>query len=164
MIHETADVELIRRARVPLGILKILLAVLGVSALLPGIELMREPSGRGIRFPEGTLDGSPFADYFIPGLLLSLFMGVLPLVAVWALWKKRDLHLPQRFNPFPRQHWAWTLAFISGLALTTWIIVQVFMVPYFFLQPILGIWGIAIIGLCFEPRVKAAMHIKTHKP
>lgn len=71
-----------------LWFLKTLLLLLGLSALFSGMQLVLDPSGKSIRFPEGYLEGAPFRDYFIPGLLLSVFIGLLPLTAWYALWKK----------------------------------------------------------------------------
>lgn len=144
-------------AATPIGLwcLRAMLLMLGISALGPGILMMSEPSGKNLRFPEGSLAGSPFADYFIPGLLLTVFMGLLPLAAWLALRGKPDCVFCQRLNPFPSRHWAWTLALTSGLALMIWIAVQVLMVPYFFLQPLLFGWGAGIVSLCFAPGVRA---------
>ncbi|MDO8366789.1 MAG: hypothetical protein Q7T20_08345 [Saprospiraceae bacterium] len=139
---------------IALWLLKALLLVLGVSALVPGIELILDPTGRLVQFPVGALEGSPFSDYLIPGFLLTIFIGLLPLAAWFALWKKPDSAFLNRINPFPRRHWAWTLALMSGLGLMTWIFVQMTMVPYFFLQPLMLSWGAAIVLLCLVPDVR----------
>lgn len=140
---------------IALWLLKTLLLILSISALVPGIELIIDPSGKIIQFPEGALDGSPFTDYLIPGFLLTLFMGLLPLAAWFALWKKPRNAFLERINPFPGRHWAWTLALMSGIVLMVWILVQMTMVPYFFLQPTLLGWSAAIILLCLLPGVRA---------
>lgn len=56
-------------------------------------------------------------------------------------------------------HWSWTAALISGIGLVIWIVVQMTMVPYFFLQPLLLGWGLGIIGLCLMPGVRAVTRI-----
>ena len=140
---------------IALWFLKALLLGLGVSALVPGIELIVDPSGKLVQFPEGALQGSPFPDYLIPGFLLTIFIGLLPLAAWFSLWKKPKSAFLSRINPFPKRHWAWTLALVSGLGLTVWILVQMTMVPYFFLQPLMLSWGGAIVLLCLVPSVRA---------
>ena len=137
--------------------------MLGIAALVPGINLILDPSGNGIQFPEGSLVNTPFTDYFIPGILLTVFIGLLPLTAMFALWKKPNIAFLQRINPFQARHWAWTLALMSGLGLMIWIIVQMMMVPYFFLQPTLLAWALAIILLCFAPGVRAYYEIPTNR-
>lgn len=138
-----------------LWLLKAMLLLLGVSAVAPGINMLLDPTGKGIGFPEGSLSGSPFSNYFIPGILLTVFNGLLPLVAWFSLWRKPNVGWLQRINPFPKRHWAWALALISGTGLMIWIAVQVLMVPYFFLQPVLFSWGAIIVLLCFSPGVRA---------
>ncbi len=139
---------------ISLWILKTMLFLLGIAALVPGINLILDPSGKGIQFPEGSLAGTPFPDYLIPGLLLTVFIGSLPLMAWFSLWKKPHNAFLERINPFPKRHWAWTLALMSGLGLMVWILVQMTMVPYFFLQPTLLGWAAAIVLLCFAPGVR----------
>jgi uncharacterized membrane-anchored protein len=138
-----------------LWVLKTLLLLLGICALISGSMLMLDPSGKSIQFPAGYLDGSPFSSYFIPGLLLSVFIGLLSLSAWVSLWKTPKIALFERLNPFQGRHWAWTLALMSGISLVIWILVQMLMVPYFFLQPTLLLWGLMIVMLCFAPGVRA---------
>lgn len=78
---------------VSLWILKAMLLILGISALFPGFNLILDSSGKGVGFPAGALDGSPFSDYLIPGILLTLFNGLLPLVAWYALWRRPNYAL-----------------------------------------------------------------------
>jgi hypothetical protein len=126
----------------------------GMMALAPGLMLVSDPSGRLVGFPEGSLREAPFSDYLIPGILLTVFMGILPLLSGYALWKQPVIPLLQRINPFPRRHWAWTAALVCGSALVIWILVQMTMIPLFFLQPVLLGLGIVILLLCFLPPVK----------
>jgi hypothetical protein len=140
---------------VALWLLKMLLFALGVSAFLSGMSLIRDPSGKGIGFPDGAFAGSPFSDYLIPGILLTVFNGLLPLAAWWALWKRPSIGFLERMNPFPRQHWAWSLALVSGIGLMIWILVQMSLVPFSFLQPLLLSWGAALVLLCCSPNVRA---------
>lgn len=137
-----------------LWLLKALLLLLGISALIPGIEMILDPSGQLVGFPEGSLANSPFPNYLIPGFLLTAFIGLLSIAAWLALWKKPQSAFLERINPFPQLHWAWALALTSGLSLIIWIVVQMMMVPYFFLQPTLLTWGILIVALCFLPKVR----------
>jgi hypothetical protein len=140
---------------VALWLLKTLLLLLAPAAIIPGMELMLDPSGKSIQFPEGYLASSPFSDYFIPGLLLTFFVGFLSLVAWFALWKRPESDFLTRLNPVWKQYWGWTATLCCGLGLVIWIMVQMAMVPYFFLQLVMLIWGSLIIMLCFAPGVRA---------
>ena len=138
-----------------LWVLKFLLLFLSLNALVAGALLIADPSGQSIRFPEGALAHSPFSNYRRPGILLFLFNGVLPLYALYALWRRPVCLLCRWLNPFPALHWAWTLALTCGIVLIVWILVQMTMVPYFFLQPVLLGYGILIVLLCMMPEVRA---------
>ncbi len=140
---------------IALWVLKAMLLILGISALLSGMALVLDPSGKTIQFPDGYLNGSPFSDYLIPGIILTLCMGVLPLVSWYALWKKPQSAFLQRITPISGKHWAWAAAMKSGIVLVIWIVVQMWMVPYFFLQPVLLSWAFIILMLCFTPAVRA---------
>ena len=139
----------------PLWALKFLLLLLGVMALVSGSLLIISPDGKLIQFPAHWLDQTPFRDYLVPGLLLTVFMGILPLVAWWALWKKPQWSIFTKINPIPSLHFAWALAFSSACALMIWILVQVTMIPYFFLQPVLFCWGLLIAVLALLPGVRS---------
>ena len=154
-MNQSTDNHPIPHHPASLWILKAMLLLLGISALVPGIELILDPSGKYVGFPEGALAGSPFPNYMIPGFLLTVFIGLLSLVTWFALWKKPASAFLERVNPFLKRHWAWTLALMSGFSLMVWILVQMMMVPYFFLQPTLLGWAAAIILLCFAPGVRA---------
>lgn len=60
-----------------------LLAVLvlqAVSAVGGGVALVAGPRGEVTGLPLSYLEGSPFDDYLVPGLILLLVLGVLPAV------------------------------------------------------------------------------------
>lgn len=111
-------------------VLLVLLVAQGVSGLGGGLSLALAPDGSIMRMPTSLLDGSPFPDFLIPGLILLLVLGALPLVAAVGLWLGR--------------RWAWYAAFVVGCGLMIWILVELTIIPYDILQPIFGGVGVAI--------------------
>ena len=93
-----------------------------------------------MRMPLSYLDGSPFADYLIPGLILLLVLGVAPLVAMVALWLRKT--------------WAWYLAFAIGCGLVIFELVEVQFIPYDVLQPVFGTVGALIALVSLLPSVR----------
>jgi hypothetical protein len=111
-------------------ILLLLLLVQGLGGLAGGLSLTIKPDGSIMQMDTSLLGGSPFHDYLIPGLILMLVLGVLPLVALAGLWLRRD--------------WAWYAAFVVGCGLMIWILVEIIIIPYNLLQPIFWIVGVLI--------------------
>ena len=98
------------------------LLILGVGALAGGIALASKPDGSVMQFDLSLLAGSPFADYFVPGLILGGLFGVGSLAA--AVLGLRH----QSIAPF--------LAFAIGCAQMIWIVVELAIIHEFsFLHP-----------------------------
>ncbi len=109
----------------------LLLILLGVGALAGGAALVSQPDGSVMKFPLSLLDGSPFADYFVPGLILGGLFGLGSFaVAVIGL---RDWHVA----PF--------LAFAIGAGQMVWIVVELAVIKELsFLHPAMFGVGLGI--------------------
>jgi hypothetical protein len=135
-------------------VLIIIMIFLGIGAIISGPMLFLSPDGDLMGMSTDLLEGSPFSNYLIPGLILFIFVGVLPLLVGIGLintkWKGLFF-----LNPFPHRHWAWTGSVAAGLALLIWIITETVMLGYIsFLQPVMGIWGALILALTALPAVR----------
>jgi hypothetical protein len=111
--------------------------VQGLSGIGGGVALLADPTGGLIGMPISMLAGSPFDDFLLPGLILLLVLGIVPLCVSWGLWRRRP--------------WAWHGSVFVGASLVVWIAVQVAMVGYRGdppLQAIYGGLGVAILALC----------------
>jgi len=104
------------------------------GALYGGWSLMTLPDGSGLQMSVGLLQKSPFHNFFIPGLILFVFNGLLSIVVLLMLWFK------------PEQSFRFMYA--QGFILTAWIIVQVLLIQtFFYLQ--LVFFGVGIAMLIF---------------
>jgi hypothetical protein len=95
------------------GISKLVIGLeifVGIGALFGGGMLMLGPDGRLLGMPLSLLAGSPFRDFFVPGLVLFSAVGIFPLVAAVAAWRRLAV--------------APLLAAAVGLALMGWIAVE----------------------------------------
>ena len=118
-----------------------LLLFQGAGALLGGFGLVADPSGAAIGLPVEQLQGSPFRDYLVPGLVLVTVLGVGPLLAAYGVLTQR--------------RWAWLASFFVGVALVIWIGVEILVVGFHLdppLQPLFGFVGFAIALLAFLTR------------
>ena len=88
----------------------VLLILLGVGALGGGAALVYKPDGSFMQMPLTMLDGSPFPDFFVPGLILGGLFG-LGSLAVAACGLRR-------------WHVAPFLAFAIGCGQMIWIVVE----------------------------------------
>jgi len=91
-----------------LGVLQIFI---GIGAVGGGAAFLVDPSGAGIGIDVSLLEGSPFRDYFIPGLVLLAVNGLGSLAGAWLTLRK------QRFAGFAGMG--------LGLFLMAWIVIQV---------------------------------------
>jgi hypothetical protein len=109
----------------------VLLAVLCLMAGAGGAALVSKPDGSVMQMPVRLLAGSPFPDFFVPGLILGGFFGVGSLVV--ALLCVRRV----RIAPF--------LAFAIGCGQMIWIVVEFSIIKEFsILHPICFGIGLAI--------------------
>lgn len=89
---------------------------LGIGALGGGATLMLGRHGEILHMPLSILAGSPFADFFIPGLILFSVLGIGPLVVAV---------LTLRAHP-----WAPLLTIAVGGALLIWLFVEISIIGY----------------------------------
>jgi hypothetical protein len=117
--------------------LLILTAIQAIGAIGGGIGLVRDPI-KNIGMPISMLEGSPFKDYLIPGLILLIVVGLFALFVLAGLLR--------RWTP------AWWLSLASGGGLIVWIIVEAALLGYLpgagiGLQVAFGLIGVAIVVL-----------------
>ena len=109
---------------------------IGVGAIAGGIGLVADPQGHNVGMSLEALRGSPFSDYFIPGLVLLTVNGIGHLVGAWLSVKK---------NRF-----AGKAGVGLGVFLMCWIIAQVYWIGYLhWLQPLYFGLGVFEAGLGF---------------
>lgn len=120
-----------KRGKLILGIIQLFVAI---GALPVGFLLFTNPDGNGLGMSTDLLNGSPFNDFFIPGVFLFTVNGVFNLIS--------------SLLAFCRFRYTYLLGLALGFALVIWIIVQVYSVGLIhFLQPTYFIIGIIEIIL-----------------
>jgi uncharacterized membrane protein (UPF0136 family) len=116
------------------------LAQLSVRAVAGGVALVVAPSGALVGLSTGTLDGTPFADFLVPGAVLAVVFGLTPAVACYALHRGR--------------WWGWLAAIGLAVALVVWVLVEVavgFARPTVYLN--VGT-AVAVLVLAVHPAVR----------
>ncbi len=97
--------------------------VVALGAIPVGIQMISQPEGTPAGLPQGWIDATPFGSYLLPGIVLLAMNGVGQLVAA-SLIVVRHASAP------------W-LTGALGIGLMVWITVQVVVMPFSPLQPIL---------------------------
>lgn len=115
-------------------ILSLFQVLIGGTALFGGFSLMMTPDGSSLNLSLDILRDTPFTDYYVPGLLLFILIGLFHIAG--ALVTGIQLRL------------AGSLAVFLGITLLFWIIIQVAMIGYAsLLQPLYFILGLAEMDL-----------------
>ncbi len=88
---------------------------LALGGLFGGLSLISDPTGRSMQLPtERFLEGTPFTNYLVPGLILFTVSGVVPLVV--------------SLGALMRLPWARFGHVAVGALLTGWMGVQIWLV------------------------------------
>lgn len=128
---------------------------LGLGAVVGGFMLIIDPSGKLLNMPVSLLESSPFSDFFIPGMILLLILGVLPIVICIALLRRIHWTLAEKFNLYSERYWAWTFSLYTGHVLLIWIIVQVYIIQTISLIHLFYFsWGLGIQMVTLLPDIQ----------
>ena len=125
-------------------ILFLLISFIAITALLSGILMISNPDGSILNLPLSLLNGTPFKDFTMPGILLAVIVGGINLLAVFFNLKRQT----NRYN--------WALA--GGLVIFGWIIIQMILIGAFhWLHILYLIIGILIILISYQLKGKWAV-------
>lgn len=138
-----------------------LLFFLGTGAIISGAMLFAAPDGSFLGMTTDLLEGTPFRDYLIPGIILFLFIGVFQLLTAYGLVTHSKWRWPDALNPIKPQCWAWTASWAAGVITITWIAVETALLGYVsFLQPLIFVWALVLITLSFLPGVRRHYRVR----
>ncbi len=138
-------------------------AFLGISALIPGASFIIAPDGHLIQMPLSNLANSPFPDFLIPGILLSVFIGIYPLAVAYSLWRRPAWRWPNLLNPFKQFHWSWAASLAAGMILIIWITYEVQVMEVGFLHIFYFTLGFLILLLALLPGVREYYVLKPRR-
>jgi CDP-diglyceride synthetase len=107
----------------------------GLSGVAGGVGLIADPTAAALGMKLEWLQGTPFSNYLIPGIVLLVFNGLGNIIAAF-------------LSIFKNRHRAY-IALFFGFVMMIWIISQVALIGYkSFLQPLYFSTGLlqAILG------------------
>ncbi|GIP49689.1 hypothetical protein D3C76_215660 [compost metagenome] len=128
--------------------------LLGIGAVFGGGALMLDPSGALLGMPTELMQIPLFPNYLIPGVILLMAFGVLPLTVTTALVWKWNWGLGEKLNPFKDRHWSWAFSLYIGFGLIVWLSVQIYILgSSSVVHLVYTAWGLAIQALTILPSV-----------
>jgi len=145
---------------VAIMILIALEAILAFLGFFSGFSFLTDPSGGSHGMDTSVLEDTPIGDYTLVGLFFVIAYGILPVFAIFGLWKLPRWHWTDAINKWTGQNWAWSATAATGVILIVWIAVEVALigspegVPRF-LQVVMAFDGIVLLALAMLPRVRA---------
>ena len=111
---------------------------IGIGGVVSGAMLIADARG-GIGMGLGVLEGSPFKDFVIPGMILLVAVGAFPLVVAGAA--------------IARAPWAALGHVAVSAVLLGWIVVELLLLGYLgFLQPAVVVYGVVMLSLALWNR------------
>jgi len=126
-------------------------ALLGFGAVVSGVMLMISPDGSLMQLPLYLIKSSPFMNFFIPGLILCLLLGVYPMGIAYGLWKLPAWRWPDVMNPFRKLHWSWAGSLAAGIIVIIWLSVELLWTPPGFLHILYYVWSVCILIFTLIP-------------
>lgn len=133
-------------------LLIVVLLLQSITALICGALMVLDPSGTSLQLPIVVLKGAPFSTFLIPGIFLFSCLGLLPLLAIYALLSKRGNDPFRAVNFYPEFRSGFMLSLFCGFATVIWITVQLhFTQTYHWLQTVYDSVGLVILILALLP-------------
>ena len=123
-----------------------LLVLQGLGGIGGGALLTLKPDGGLLKMPLSYLEGSPFSDYLVPGVILLCVLGIFPLVVAFGLLRRRP--------------WAWFGACAVGCGLMIFEVVEYGVIGFNVQQPIWGTIGLLIALVSLAPSVQHACGVR----
>jgi hypothetical protein len=143
---------------VPLLIgLEVILAFLGFAS---GVRFLQDPSGVTHGMNTSLLTTTPISTFAPVGLFFVACYGILPILALYGLWKLPRWRWTDVVNRRTGQNWSWTATVAIGAILIVWIAVEIALIgspaglPRI-LQVAMALFGAILIALAMLPRVRA---------
>ncbi|MDN8588477.1 hypothetical protein Q0V21_06825 [Paenibacillus sp. 11B] len=136
-------------------VLIIMQGLLGIGAIIGGGALIIDPSGNLVHMPDSLLEHSPFGSFLIPGIILMLVLGVVPLIIAVSLIRRTHWKIGEKLNLYSNQYWGWTFSLYTGFTLIIWIMAQVYWIQHVsIIHLVYFAWGVGIQIVTLLPGVQ----------
>ena len=144
------------KTKITRNIFLIVLGFLSIGAIGGGVVLIISPTGELMGLPVSSFKNMPFNSFLIPGIILFLVLGLVPLLLIIALLKKPESKLAEQINVFKDMHWSWTYSIYIAFTLICWIHIQLIFLQsgVFWLHTFYMLYAIVIIIIALLPQIR----------
>jgi hypothetical protein len=137
---------------IPKILLMILLGFLAIGAIAGGIGLILSVINETALLPPEYLKNSPFDTVLIPGIILFIFIGIIPAITTYGLISKKKCKILEYLNLYPDRHWSFAYSIYSAIILIVWLDFEILFIGYHILQFIYILVAVAILIATLHPR------------
>jgi len=136
-------------------VLILILSLHAFSAIGGGFVMVLAPDGSLLQITPELLEATPFSSYLVPGLILLILLGLVPVFILYGLISLKDLAWTRRLNLYPDRHWSWAFTIYLCIAILTWIFIELLMLRRFDpLMSVVGLWSNAMLVLILSPAMQ----------
>ncbi|MGG0715972.1 hypothetical protein ABE096_00030 [Robertmurraya massiliosenegalensis] len=123
--------------------------------------MLISPDGSILSMPLSMLQNTPFSNFLIPGLILFIGLGILPMLTAVFLITEKPLKIAEKLSLYKGILWSWNNSLYIGFILIIWITVEVYMIEgVAFIHVFYIFLGLLIQFITLLPSVKKHYSIK----
>jgi hypothetical protein len=133
-----------------------MLSMLALAAVGGGLAMILDPTGSSLGLEPWRSYIPFFADFFVPGWLLLVLQGIVPIWLVVGLTTGIEMPFMGAVERRIGFAWPWVGSVAEGVGVIAWVILQFFVIPETApVQFVVLAMGAAILALAFTAEVRA---------
>lgn len=123
------------------------------GGLYGGITMLMDPTGNLLGVAD-TLPLLPVSNFILPGIFLTVVMGLFPLTLIYGLIARPNWPWVDSFFKWSKYVWPWTATIALVVILYVWLAIEGFLMGFFPITTITAVIGILILLFAFVPSVR----------
>ncbi|TAL70675.1 MAG: hypothetical protein EPN82_01765 [Bacteroidetes bacterium] len=116
--------------KILLGFICICLLYIGGGGIYGGLSFITDPTGKSMGMSPELIKNIIVPNYFIPGIMLLILFGIIPIITTTGLILKHGLPFITPHDNKPKHNWVWHSAYLLSMALVLWILFQLLLIGY----------------------------------
>ena len=134
--------------------LLVVLLLHSVGGFMGAIPMLADPANGGYLDFGDLLPLLPVSSFFLPGLFLLSFMGLLPLILIYGLIAHPTWSWVDKLFNWSNHHWAWTGTILLAAGTAIWLIYEGWLVGWWPITIITAVQGGIILLIALIPNIR----------